>query len=65
MIIETQLRHGGKLIRDRIMISEVELLHLPKSSRKEIIKSAKRIGAARCVQRWLAQLAKQKTNKTK
>lgn len=52
MIIETRLYHNTVLIRDRIMVSELELEVLSPEAREAVIQTAKRICAARCVQKW-------------
>jgi hypothetical protein len=52
MIIETILRHGKQVFRDRILVSEVELLHA--QDRAGIIQTARLVSYARILSRWRA-----------
>jgi hypothetical protein len=52
MTIETTIHYKGAIIRDRIFISELELAQLRSEVRPEIIHTAKRICAVRCIQKW-------------
>lgn len=57
MIIETRIYHGAVLIKERCMISETELQHA--KDPEAIIRTAKRICAARVIQKWAAHLKEQ------
>jgi hypothetical protein len=60
VIIETEIRYRGTLIRDRILISEVELLHMKPEARPGIIQTAKRLCAVRCISKWRQLLLQEK-----